>query len=341
MKALYPITDTVFKFNLKPSKAIFLFNHLIKPIITYGSEILAPFTKHQLDTLDKDNDMFSEYVLKSETEKVHTKFCKTTLGLKRNCPTLAVLGELGEFPVTIYMLAAMVKFWHRIATLNDNSLVHLAYNEARMLPEDRNDWLNSIKFILKLIDMEHIYINTNQISSNMLYKKTLKKLNEIFSSQWCKKVNQSSTNSKSNSKLRTYKLFKKELRAETYLNLPQFKFRKLISKFRCSDHQLRIETGRHQKLEISQRTCDMCRSSNVENEIHFLIECEAYRDLRQTYLGPDLNRILTATQIEYAFIDVLTAQDIRKQKNLAQFLQQAAELRRKTLMNIQPENVCS
>ena len=85
----------------------------------------------------------------------------------------------------------------------------------------------------------------------------------------------------------------------------------------------------------------MCRSSNVENEIHFLIECEAYRDLRQTYLGPDLNRILTATQIEYAFIDVLTAQDIRKQKNLAQFLQQAAELRRKTLMKIQPENVCS
>ena len=85
----------------------------------------------------------------------------------------------------------------------------------------------------------------------------------------------------------------------------------------------------------------MCRSSNVENEIHFLIECEAYRDLRQTYLGPDLNRILTATQIEYAFIDVLTAQDIRKQKNLAQFLQQAAELRRKTLMNVQPENVCS
>ena len=85
----------------------------------------------------------------------------------------------------------------------------------------------------------------------------------------------------------------------------------------------------------------MCKSSNVENEIHFLIECEAYRDLRQTYLGPDLNRILTATQIEYAFIDVLTAQDIRKQKNLAQFLQQAAELRRKTLMNIQPENVCS
>ena len=339
MKALYPITDTIFKFNLKPSKAILLFNHLIKPIITYGSEILAPFTKHQLDTLNKDNEMLSEYALKSEAEKVHIKFCKTTLGLKRNCPTLAVLGELGEFPVTIYMLATMVKFWHRIATLSDNSLVHLAYNEVRILPEDKNDWLNSVKFILKLIDMEHIYINANQISSNVLYKKTLKKLNEIFNSQWCKKVNQSSINSKSNPKLRTYKLFKKELRAETYLNLPQFKFRKLIAKFRCSDHQLRIETGRHQKLEISQRTCGMCKSGKVENEIHFLIECEAYCDLRQTFLGPNLNSILAATQIEYAFINVLTAQDISRQNNFAQFLQQATELRTKTLMSIQPENV--
>ena len=340
MKALYPIFDTIFKFNLKPSRAIFLFNHLIKPIITYGSEILAPFTKHQLDTLNKNNEILNEYALKSEAEKVHIKFCKTNLGLKRNCPTLAVLGELGEVPVTIYMLATMVKFWHRIATLNDNSLVHLAYNEVRMLPEDKNDWLNSVKFILKLIDMEDIYINANQISSNVLYKKTLKKLNEIFNSQWCKKVNQSSTNSKNNSKLRTYNLFKKELRAETYLNLPQFKFRKLIAKFRCSDHQLRIETGRHQKLEIAQRTCDMCESGKVENEIHFLIECEAYRDLRQTFLGPNLNKILTAAQIEYAFINVLTAQDISRQKNFAQFLQQATELRTKTLTNVQRQNVC-
>ena len=108
----------------------------------------------------------------------------------------------------------------------------------------------------------------------------------------------------------------------------------------CSDHQLRIETGRHQKLEIAQRTCDMCKSGKVENEIHFLIECEAYRDLRQTFLGPNLNKILTATQIEYAFINVLTAQDISRQKNFAQFLQQATELRTKTLTNVQRQNVC-
>ena len=153
--------------------------------------------------------MLSEYAIKSEAEKVHVKFCKATLGLKRNCPTLAVLGELGKLPLTIYVLATMVKFWHRIATLGDNSLIHLTYNAVRMLPEDKNDWLNCVKFILKLIDLENIYINANQISSNVLFKNTLKKLNEIFKNQWCKKVNMLSSNSKNNSKLRTYKLFKR------------------------------------------------------------------------------------------------------------------------------------
>ena len=83
----------------------------------------------------------------------------------------------------------------------------------------------------------------------------------------------------------------------------------------------------------------MCKSGKVENEIHFLIECEVYHDIRQTFLGSDLNRILTAAQKEYAFINILTSQDISKQKNFAQFLLQAAELRTK-IINIQPENIC-
>ena len=36
-----------------------------------------------------------------------------------------------------------------------------------MLPEDKNDWLHTVKFILKLIDKEHIYTNADQISSNL------------------------------------------------------------------------------------------------------------------------------------------------------------------------------
>ena len=73
------------------------------------------------------------------------------------------------------------------------------------------------------------------------------------------------------------------------------------------------------------------------NEIHFLVECEIYHDLLHTLLGHNLNMILTMTQVEHTFIDILSSQDISKQKNLAQYLQQAAEVRTKNL-NMQPEN---
>ena len=74
----------------------------------------------------------------------------------------------------------MVKFWHRLATLNDNSLVQLAFNENGRLSEDKNDWLNTIKFVLKLTGMESISNNPNQVSSIVLYKRTLQNLGSFF-----------------------------------------------------------------------------------------------------------------------------------------------------------------
>ena len=39
----------------------------------------------------------------------------------------------------------------------------------------------------------------------------------------------------------------------------------------------------------------MCKSGKLENEIHFLIECEAYHDLRKNFLGINLDRGLNVT----------------------------------------------
>ncbi len=90
------------------------------------------------------------------------------------------------------MLAAMVKFWHRLATLNDNSLVQLCFNENGRLPEDKNDSVKTIKFFLKLTGIESISNNPNQVCSIVLYKRTFTKLRELFRNTWCKTVNQSS-----------------------------------------------------------------------------------------------------------------------------------------------------
>ena len=46
-----------------------------------------------------------------------------------------------------------------------------------------------------------------------------------------------------------------------------------LTKLRTSSHQLRMETGRYQKLEEAERKCLSCNPGEVESEIHFLTQC--------------------------------------------------------------------
>jgi hypothetical protein len=50
-----------------------------------------------------------------------------------------------------------------------------------------------------------------------------------------------------NSKLFLFKALKSKNKSEFYLKYPDFEIRRLICKFRLSDHSLAIETGRYKK----------------------------------------------------------------------------------------------
>ena len=87
-------------------------------------------------------------------------------------------------------------------------------------------------------------------------------------------------------KLRTYALFKKEKGFEPYLTeIKNTSVRKLVTKFRLSNHRLMIEVGRHQGLSIEDRLCPMCTAS-VENEAHFLLSYPIYHYQRELLLTP-------------------------------------------------------
>ena len=84
-------------------------------------------------------------------------------------------------------------------------------------------------------------------------------------------------------KLRTYKTFKLDVRLESYLN---FNFPKSIytsiARFRLSSHNLHIELGRHKRpyVEAKDRICEKCNSGLIEDEMHCLIICSKWNDLR-------------------------------------------------------------
>jgi hypothetical protein len=82
-----------------------LFGTLVKPILTYNSEIsfVDSYLKLFRVTLcaEKSNSEIDELNLidKTAIEKVHLGFCKSTLGVKKSYTNLAVRAELGRLPL--------------------------------------------------------------------------------------------------------------------------------------------------------------------------------------------------------------------------------------------------
>ena len=90
-------------------------------------------------------------------------------------------------------------------------------------------------------------------------------------------------------KLRTFVKFKDFFSTPSYLTKPlSFIQRKFLAKTRLGCLEIRIETGRYSRprLPEASRICLACPepTNQVENEYHFIFECEAYRDERLIWI---------------------------------------------------------
>ena len=56
--------------------------------------------------------------------------------------------------------------------------------------------------------------------------------------------------------------------------------RSLLAQLRFGILPLHVETGSFNVLPLEERICQMCDANVIENECHFLFECELYNDLR-------------------------------------------------------------
>ena len=94
---------------------------------------------------------------------------------------------------------------------------------------------------------------------------------------WNKKIVESD-------KLRTYRKFKTTLGKEWCCILPLSRdHRRVLFNLRSCSLPLAIETGRYSKPKtpLNERLCKFCQLNTLEDDTHFLIDCELYSDLRQ------------------------------------------------------------
>ena len=138
---------------------------------------------------------------------------------------------------------------------------------------------------MKAMSLDNIFSSPSYYSSVYVERMFKAKIRESFIQYWNSELNIADVNSVPNSKLCTYKMFKSKFAMEDYLiNLHDFESRKIVAEFRCSDHTLMIETGRHKKIDLEERMCKTCSQKRVEDERHFVLECPAYNKVRKSLL---------------------------------------------------------
>ena len=184
----------------------------------------------------------------------------------------------------------------------------------------KSEWIATVKYLLSSLEMDNHFINPQQVNTEIFSKLCATKLRDLFITQWHLQLSGVSRNQTDTSKLHFYKLFKVAFKREKYLDLiPNFQLRKCISKFRCSDHILEIEIGRHKKLKVEERICKICKMA-VETEEHFLRFCPKYKQLRSRYLGNISNFS--------EWVQILKCEDKKSSYNLANFLMKGFKIRK-------------
>ena len=151
-----------------------------------------------------------------------------------------------------------------------------------------NSWASHVKNLLYEEGFGQVWENQHCDPSVLLAFQN--SVHESFVDTWKTTVNDVNKLSK----LRTYSTFKCDIYMEPYLvNITNFKLRKILARFRLSNHSLAIEKGRHckPKVPVELRVCKLCNFNCIEDEFHFLMVCPAYSTLRREFFNirEDLN----------------------------------------------------
>ena len=108
-KAYFAVRNALKKVDFDTNITLKIFDSVLKPILTYNSEIWSQLNSRQFKVLNKLNSQYerTKFIFESlfrDSETQHLKICKSILGVNRSCSNLAVLGELGRLPVVTYCL---------------------------------------------------------------------------------------------------------------------------------------------------------------------------------------------------------------------------------------------
>ena len=288
LKAYFKLKKCFEHHKPKIKTVLHVFDHTIKPILLYGSEIWGVLDFKKLKKLQ--DIYFNKLCDDFPAEKIHVKICKYVLEVSRRATNIAVMSELGRYPLYLETILNMLKYFSRLTKI-ENCLAGEAFNTSvNLYNENKKSWYGSIVEVMHYFNLDKNKI-LNLKTSLKCYINT--QLHGKYKDLWRDSLFNDNRKTTSGNKLRTFRLFKDKFIKEKYLDWGNYTQRKLITKFRISTHNLEIEQGRYNNTPLDKRICKLCNTV-VEDEVHFLLECPRLQNKRQLYI----------TNIEYKFKNI-------------------------------------
>ena len=237
-----------------------LFDAKVKPILLYASELWGV------------NEMI-------EIERVHLFALKRFLNVSQHCSNSIVYSESGRYPLFICSQMRSLKFWLRLQKLPECRISHLAYDMLVNLDTNSKDnWVSDIKRLLCSNGYGYVWLFRGVGCERSFLQSIKLRLIDCFTQGWHFKLMNSENTT-------FYSSFKSCIEIECHLT-QRFMckaFRDALLKFRFCVSPIDCHRYKFYPNILASKQCTICKEEK-EDELHFLLVCKPYEDLRLNIL---------------------------------------------------------
>ena len=208
------------------------------------------------------------------TEKVHLFAMKRFLGVGLRTPNDIIYGEFGRFPIYLNSYVKCIRYWLKLTRMEQSKLPFKACKMYKLDCNGRYTWASNVRKCLSLYGFSHVW--DNQGVGCLTFLQCFKQ--RIIDCRWRKWDDHIQTSDR-------FALCKTSNIREPYLLINCNRFIKcaLKKKIRCGVSDIEVYRNRDKNLNTVHVYCPLCNSAD-EDEVHFVLCCPAFDDLRKQFI---------------------------------------------------------
>ena len=277
----------------------YLFDALVKPVLSYGCEVWAPALILKC---------IQGGAKRLHHEQLHQDFMRLALGVRESTPIAIIRAELGRTPLWMYWLRQCAKFWNHIVDSPEEDLTRwcMLHNCEHLEGEAPTQGMSRVQgtwasqFCQSLIELHVIgnlsdLVATEDDGTITLCYVDLDVVDSALQA-WDREQQALLPSAQDPRSVASSANFKAVTYASWFAPIHGFDKHTAftsalairadivaVARMRMGAHSLNIEAQRWgSRVPRAQRLCPCCNMGSVEDEKHFFLECPLYAQARST-----------------------------------------------------------